>query len=160
MIKISYKVDIPMVVKNDVHYCCKEDAEARNALYCIGFKQLLDDYERRKIEDNMYLREEIELVKSRLIPLDDIRYEVIKNWCYEDLVKIGDELELILFLLDLKRFCDCINCNKEVEKDFKQYKQSIKRIHKKVLHLQKMKVKELPLAVQTLIKEFGGTIEN
>ena len=112
------------------------------------------------MEDNMYLKEEIELVESRLIPLDDIRDDIIKNYSYEDLVKLGDELELILFLLDLKRFCDYISSNKQLVRDFKKYKRSIKKIHKKVLHLQKTKMKELPPVLQTLIKEFGGTLEN
>ena len=41
LIKLAKDLDIPMVVTNDVHYMNKEDAEAQDALRCIGFKQLL-----------------------------------------------------------------------------------------------------------------------
>lgn len=45
MIKIARKLDIPLVVTNDVHYIDKDDAEAQLALNCIGRKNLLDDPE-------------------------------------------------------------------------------------------------------------------
>src|SRR5574344_1454148 len=41
LIAIAKKLNIPMVVTNDVHYCNKEDAEAQDVLRCIGFKKLL-----------------------------------------------------------------------------------------------------------------------
>ena len=43
LIKLSKDLDIPLVLTNDVHYCNKDDAEAQDALRCIGFKKLLDE---------------------------------------------------------------------------------------------------------------------
>lgn len=43
MIEIARKLDIPLVVTNDIHYINKDDAEAQLALNCIGRKNLLDD---------------------------------------------------------------------------------------------------------------------
>lgn len=42
LIKLAKELDIPMVVTNDIHYIEKEDAEAQDALRCIGFKQSLN----------------------------------------------------------------------------------------------------------------------
>lgn len=64
MIKLARELDIPMVVTNDVHYCYKEEAEAQDALCCIGFQQLLDDSNRRKMGDGRpewYLKSESEM---------------------------------------------------------------------------------------------------
>lgn len=64
MIRLARELDIPMVVTNDVHYCKKEDAEAQDALCCIGFQQLLDDPQRRKMGDGKtewYLKTEDEM---------------------------------------------------------------------------------------------------
>lgn len=64
MIKLASELDIPMVVTNDVHYCYKEDAEAQDALCCIGFQQLLDDPNRRKMGDGKpewFLKSESEM---------------------------------------------------------------------------------------------------
>lgn len=43
LIKLAKDLDIPLVVSNDVHYCNREDAEAQDALRCIGFKKQLND---------------------------------------------------------------------------------------------------------------------
>ena len=43
MIKLAEKLNLPLVVTNDIHYCNKDDAEAQDALRCIGFKRLLDE---------------------------------------------------------------------------------------------------------------------
>lgn len=43
LVKLAKDLDIPLVVTNDVHYCKKEDAEAQDALRCIGFKKLLNE---------------------------------------------------------------------------------------------------------------------
>ncbi|HAH62433.1 MAG TPA: DNA polymerase III subunit alpha, partial [Treponema sp.] len=43
LIAIAKKLNIPMVVTNDVHYCFREDAEAQDVLRCIGFKKLLSE---------------------------------------------------------------------------------------------------------------------
>ncbi len=45
MIKIARKLDIPLVVTNDIHYIDKEDSEAQLTLNCIARKTLLDDPE-------------------------------------------------------------------------------------------------------------------
>ena len=66
MIKLARELDIPMVLTNDVHYCYKEDAEAQDALCCIGFQELLDDPNRRKMGDGLpewYLKSEAEMRK-------------------------------------------------------------------------------------------------
>ncbi len=43
LIELARKLDVPMVVTNDIHYLNKEDAEAQDALRCISFKKLLDE---------------------------------------------------------------------------------------------------------------------
>lgn len=43
LIELARKLDVPMVVTNDIHYCEKDDAEAQDALRCIGFKKLLTE---------------------------------------------------------------------------------------------------------------------
>lgn len=43
LIVLSKKLGIPMVLTNDVHYCNRDDAEAQDALRCIGFKKLLNE---------------------------------------------------------------------------------------------------------------------
>ncbi|MFA6856449.1 MAG: DNA polymerase III subunit alpha [Treponema sp.] len=43
LIAIAKKLNIPMVVTNDVHYCYRDDAEAQEVLRCIGFKKLLSE---------------------------------------------------------------------------------------------------------------------
>lgn len=43
LIAIARELDIPLVVTNDIHYIEKEDAEAQDALRCIGFKRLLNE---------------------------------------------------------------------------------------------------------------------
>ena len=43
LIALAHKLDIPLVVTNDVHYVEQEDAEAQDALRCIGFKNILTE---------------------------------------------------------------------------------------------------------------------
>ena len=43
LIKLARKLNVPLVVTNDIHYIEKEDAEAQDALRCIGFKKLLNE---------------------------------------------------------------------------------------------------------------------
>ena len=63
LIALAKKLDIPMVVTNDVHYCYKEDAEAQDALRCIGFKKLLDEPHQTMGEGRAewYLKDESEM---------------------------------------------------------------------------------------------------
>ncbi len=51
LIKLARKLNVPLVATNDVHYMEKEDAEAQDALRCIGFKQLLSDKDRQTMGD-------------------------------------------------------------------------------------------------------------
>lgn len=85
MIRLGRELDIPMVLTNDVHYCNKEDAEAQNALCCIGFQQLLDDPARRKMGDGRaewYLKSESEM-RSLFPDLPELISNTIKiaNMC-------------------------------------------------------------------------------
>lgn len=43
LVELANKLNIPLVVTNDIHYLEKDDAEAQDALRCIGFKKLLDE---------------------------------------------------------------------------------------------------------------------
>ena len=43
LIALAHKLDIPLVVTNDIHYVEQEDAEAQDALRCIGFKNILTE---------------------------------------------------------------------------------------------------------------------
>ena len=43
LIRLARKLNVPLVVTNDIHYIEKEDAEAQDVLRCIGFKNLLNE---------------------------------------------------------------------------------------------------------------------
>src|SRR5574344_1951381 len=67
LIALARKLDIPIVLTNDVHYCNKEDAEAQEVLQCIGFKKLLSEpHQSMGMENgvkltNWYLKSEQEM---------------------------------------------------------------------------------------------------
>ena len=64
LIEMSRELDIPLVVTNDIHYVEKEDAEAQDALRCIGFKRLLDEpHSKMGVEgrDEFYFKTEEEM---------------------------------------------------------------------------------------------------
>lgn len=65
LIKMARDLDIPMVVTNDIHYVEKEDAEAQDALRCIGFKNLLNEPHQKMGGDmdldNWYFKTEQEM---------------------------------------------------------------------------------------------------
>lgn len=65
LIKLARDLDIPMVVTNDIHYVEKEDAEAQDALRCIGFKNLLNEPHQKMGGDmdldNWYFKTEAEM---------------------------------------------------------------------------------------------------
>ena len=64
LIKMSRELDIPLVVTNDIHYVEKEDAEAQDALRCIGFKDFLDEpHAKMGVEgrDEFYFKTEEEM---------------------------------------------------------------------------------------------------
>ena len=110
--------------------------------------------------DNMDIYQILDLVQSRMIPLSDLSDAVIKNCSYEDLVNLKEELELLLFLLDIKTYCSYCKTDKTMNNDRKLYRREIKKTHTKVRHFLEKKKKQLPPEVQTLIDEFGGTLES
>ncbi len=62
LIKLAHDLDIPLVVTNDIHYCRREDAEAQDALVCIGTKKLMKDPNRMKFQgDQWYMKTEKEM---------------------------------------------------------------------------------------------------
>jgi len=48
LIDIAKRLNVPMVVTNDIHYCLKEDHIAHDVLLCIGTKKTRDDPKRMK----------------------------------------------------------------------------------------------------------------
>ncbi len=62
LIKLARDLDIPLVVTNDIHYCRREDAEAQDALVCIGTKKLMKDRNRMHFDgDQWYMKTEQEM---------------------------------------------------------------------------------------------------
>lgn len=61
--KFSRQLGIPLVATNDVHYLNKDDAEAHDALLCIGMKKTIDDPKRLSMINtpNFYLKSEKEM---------------------------------------------------------------------------------------------------
>ena len=60
--EIAKRMEVPMVVTNDVHYAKQEDAKAQDVLVCIGTKRLLSDTDRMKFEnDQFYIKSEAEM---------------------------------------------------------------------------------------------------
>lgn len=50
LIALAKKLDVPMVVTNDIHYCLQEDYVAQDILLCVGTKKTRDDPKRMKFE--------------------------------------------------------------------------------------------------------------
>ena len=50
LIDIARRMDVPMVVTNDIHYSLKEDYIAQDVLLCIGTKKTRDDPKRMRFE--------------------------------------------------------------------------------------------------------------
>ena len=62
LLEIAKRLEVPMVVTNDVHYAKQEDAKAQDVLICIGTKRLLSDTDRMKFDnDQFYLKSEEEM---------------------------------------------------------------------------------------------------
>lgn len=62
LLDIAKRMQVPMVVTNDVHYAKQEDAKAQDVLICIGTKKLLSDTDRMKFDnDKFYLKSEQEM---------------------------------------------------------------------------------------------------
>lgn len=62
LINIAKKLNIPMVVTNDIHYAYKEDADVQDILLCIGRKKLRSDKNRSSFEGSeFYMKTEKEM---------------------------------------------------------------------------------------------------
>ena len=86
LIALAHKLDIPLVVTNDIHYVEQEDAIAQDALRCIGFKNLLHEKHAKmggdEDLDNWYFKTEAEM--RELFPQCPEAYEntiKIANMC-------------------------------------------------------------------------------
>lgn len=113
----------------------------------------------KRIVDEMSLEEEIALVNKYYIPLEQFTDEMLLSKSYKDLVSIKDQLEILLFMLDLKRFCDFVRSNKRLNEKRKMYRRNVKKTYTKINHLIENEKKELPELVQVIINEFGGKVE-
>ena len=100
----------------------------------------------------------LDLVNSRKISLDALSDTVINNCSYDELIILQEELELILFLLDLKLYCQYCKSDEKLNSERKIYRREIKKINTKVCHLIEKRKEELPEIVQLLIDELDGTI--
>jgi len=57
MIPFSKKMELPLVATNDAHYLRREDAEAHDALLCIGTGKFINDENRMRYEgDQLYVK--------------------------------------------------------------------------------------------------------
>ncbi|MCR4712462.1 MAG: DNA polymerase III subunit alpha, partial [Clostridia bacterium] len=64
LLKLSKKLDIPLVATNDVHYIRREDAEMHDVLLAIQTATTLDDEKRMRFpNDQFYLKSEDEMRK-------------------------------------------------------------------------------------------------
>lgn len=63
LIDLARSLDIPLVATNDCHYVNKDDAEAQDALMCIGMGKTVNDPNRLKMEsDELYFKSGDEMV--------------------------------------------------------------------------------------------------
>lgn len=101
LIKLAKKLDVPLVVTNDIHYMEKEDAEAQDALRCIGFKQLLSDRDRQTMGDGRtewYFKTEEEM--RQLFP--DLPE------AYENTIKIANMCNLTIHQYSTPELKNCL----------------------------------------------------
>jgi DNA polymerase-3 subunit alpha len=64
LIALAHKLNLPLVVTNDIHYCRQEDAAAQDILVCIGTKKTRSDPNRMKFQgDQWYMKTEEEMRK-------------------------------------------------------------------------------------------------
>ncbi|MCQ2576200.1 MAG: DNA polymerase III subunit alpha [Treponema sp.] len=101
LIKLARKLNVPLVVTNDIHYMEKEDAEAQDALRCIGFKQLLNDKDRQTMGDGRtewYFKTEEEM--RQLFP--DVPD------AYENTIKIANMCNLTIHQYKTQELKDCL----------------------------------------------------
>ena len=83
--RIARETGLPLVVTNDAHYLCKEDAYMQDVLMCIQMGKTVDDTNRMKFQtEEFYLKNEEEL--RQLFPGCDE--------AFENTVKIADMCNL------------------------------------------------------------------
>lgn len=64
MIELATKLDLPLVVSNDVHYVNREDAHAQEVLICVQTNTTMQDPKRMRQEtDEFYLKSPAEMEK-------------------------------------------------------------------------------------------------
>lgn len=62
LIDLAKELDIPMVVTNDIHYANQDDAQAQDAMLCIGTGSKIADTDRMRFaNDSFYLKTEQEM---------------------------------------------------------------------------------------------------
>ena len=72
--RLARETGLPMVVTNDAHYLCKEDAKMQDVLLCVQTGKTVDDENRMKFEtQEFYLKSEEEL--RQLFPGLDEAFE-------------------------------------------------------------------------------------
>ena len=101
LIKLARKLNVPLVVTNDIHYIEREDAEAQDALRCIGFKQLLNDKDRQTMGEGRtewYFKTEEEM--RQLFP--DVPE------AYENTIKIANMCNLTIHQYKTQELKDCL----------------------------------------------------
>ena len=106
-----------------------------------------------------YIVEILVFVESQKIPLDQLQDEIINNSSYEELSSLKEALDIVLFALDIRKYCDFIRPNTQLNYERKEYRKAIKRTYKKVEKLLEEKKNELPPLVKYLLDEFDGVLE-
>ena len=113
MIKLAEKLNLPLVVTNDIHYCNKDDAEAQDALRCIGFKRLLDEPHQTMGDGRTewYFKTEEEM--RRLFPNHPE--------AYENTIKIANMCNLTIHQYTTPELKSCLP-RFELPKEFQRHK--------------------------------------
>ena len=62
-LKLSEKLDLPIIASNEVYYLDKDMFDAHDALMCIGEKTYLNDTNRNKLSDQHYFKSSEEMIE-------------------------------------------------------------------------------------------------
>ena len=62
-LKLSEKLDLPIIASNEVYYLDKDMFDAHDALMCIGEKNYLNDTNRNKLSDQHYFKSSEEMIE-------------------------------------------------------------------------------------------------
>ncbi len=83
MYTMSRKLQMPLVATNDAHYLHKDDADAHDALLCIGTKKTINTHDRMKFfGDEFYFKKEEEMeAVFKEIPKALTNTQVIAEMC-------------------------------------------------------------------------------